>query len=89
MTVFEDNLIEALEKERKKQEKEDAKKLKFQNDEDKFDSLGNKIEIIKEDKKELSRADKKKLLKQKKDMLKADPNADTYQIDLLLGEENC
>ena len=88
MTVFADNLIEALEKERKKQEKEDSKKLKFNQDEDKFDSLGNKVEIVKESQ-ELSRADKKKLLKQKKDMLKADPNADTYQIDLLLGEETC
>ena len=86
MTVVSDNLIEALEKERKKQEKDDSKKLKLDTDEEKFDSLGNKIEVVKENK-ELSRADKKKLFKQKKDMLKADPNADTYQIDLLLGEE--
>jgi len=86
MTVFEDNLIEALEKERKRQEKEDSKKLKLNGEDEKFDSIGNKIEVVKE-KKELSRADKKKLLKQKKDILKIDPNADTYQIDLLLGEE--
>ena len=86
LTVFEDNLIEALEKERKRQEKEDSKKLKLDCEEEKFDSLGNKIEVVKE-KKELSRADKKKLFKQKKDMLKVDPNADTYQFDLLLGEE--
>ena len=31
----------------------------------------------------------KKKYVSKKDMLKADPNADTYQIDLLLGEEIC
>lgn len=83
MTIVSDNLIEALEKERKKQEKEDAKKLKFSNDEDKFDSLGNKIDIVKENKKELSRDEKKRLLKQKKLMEKA--GEDTYEIDVILG----
>jgi elongation factor 3 len=82
MTVFADDMIEALEKERKRKEKEDSKKLKLDEAEDKFDSLGNKIEVVKE-KKELSRDEKKRLLKQKKDMEKA--GQDTYEIDVLLG----
>ena len=82
MTVFGDNMIEALEKERKKQEKENAKKLKFDNEEDKYDSLGNKIEAAPKEKKELTRDEKKKLLKQKKEMQKA--GLDTYEIDMLL-----
>ena len=82
MTVFGDNMIEALEKERKRQEKENSKKLKLDGEEEKFDSLGNKIEVVKE-KKELTRDEKKRLLKQKKDMEKA--GQDTYEIDVLLG----
>ena len=82
MTVFGDNMIEALEKERKRQEKEDSKKLKFDEAEDKFDSLGNKIEVVKQAK-ELTRDEKKRLMKQKKDMEKA--GQDTYEIDVLLG----
>ena len=82
MTVFGDNMIEALEKERKRQEKENSKKLKLDEAEDKFDSLGNKIEVVKE-KKELTRDEKKRLMKQKKDMEKA--GQDTYEIDVLLG----
>jgi elongation factor 3 len=82
MTVFGDNMIEALEKERKRQEKENSKKLKLDDAEDKYDSLGNKIEVVKE-KKELNRDEKKRLLKQKKDMEKA--GQDTYEIDVLLG----
>ena len=82
MTVFGDNMIEALEKERKRQEKEDSKKLKFDEVEDKFDSLGNKIEVVKQAK-ELTRDEKKRLMKQKKDMEKA--GQDTYDIDVLLG----
>jgi elongation factor 3 len=82
MTVFGDNIIEALEKERKRQEKENSKKLKLDVEEDKFDSLGNKIEVVKEAK-ELTRDEKKRLLKQKKDMEKA--GQDTYEIDVLLG----
>ena len=82
MTVFGDNMIEALEKERKRQEKEDSKKLKFDETEDKFDSLGNKIEVVKQAK-ELTRDEKKRLMKQKKDMEKA--GQDTYEIDVLLG----
>jgi elongation factor 3 len=85
MTIFGDNMIEALEKERKKQEKENAKKLKFDNEEDKFDSLGNKIEAAPKEKKELTRDEKKKLLKQKKEMEKL--GQDTYEIDILLGIE--
>ena len=83
MTVVSDNLIEALEKERKKKEKDDAKKLKLDGEEEKFDSLGNKIEVIKENKKELSRDEKKRLMKQKKELEKA--GEDTYEIDMLLG----
>jgi elongation factor 3 len=82
MTVFGDNMIEALEKERKRQEKENSKKLKLDEAEDKYDSLGNKIEVVKETK-ELTRDEKKKLLKQKKEMEKA--GQDTYEIDVLLG----
>jgi elongation factor 3 len=82
MTVFGDNMIEALEKERKRQEKENSKKLKLDDAEDKFDSLGNKIEVVKETK-ELTRDEKKRLMKQKKDLEKA--GQDTYDIDVLLG----
>lgn len=83
MTVFGDNMIEALEKERKRQEKENSKKLKLDDAEDKYDSLGNKIEAPPKEKKELTRDEKKRLLKQKKDMEKA--GHDTYDIDVLLG----
>jgi elongation factor 3 len=83
MTVFGDNMIEALEKERKKQEKENAKKLKLDGEEEIVDSLGNKIEVAPKEKKELTRDEKKRLLKQKKDMEKA--GQDTYEIDVLLG----
>ena len=83
LTVFGDNMIEALEKERKKQEKENSRKLKLDGEEEKFDSLGNKIEEKPKEKKELTRDEKKKLLKQKKDMEKA--GQDTYDIDVLLG----
>lgn len=83
MTIVSDNLIDALEKQRKKQEKEDSKKLKFNVEEEKFDSLGNKIEIVREEKKELSRDEKKRLMKQKKELEKA--GGDTYEIDVLLG----
>ena len=83
MTVFGDNMIEALEKERKKQEKENAKKLKFNEEEEKLDSLGNKIVTGPKEVKELSRDEKKKLMKQKKQMEK--DGQDTYDIDVLLG----
>lgn len=83
MTVVSDNLIDSLEKERKKKEKEDSKKLKLDGEEEKFDSIGNKIEVVKEDKKELSRDDKKRLMKKKKELEKA--GEDTYEIDVLLG----
>ena len=82
MTVFGDNMIEALEKERKRQEKEDSKKLKLDGEEEKFDSLGNKIEEKPKEKKELTRDERKRLLKQKKEMEKA--GQDTYDIDVLL-----
>ena len=83
MTVFGDNMIEALEKERKKQEKENSKKLKFNEEEEKVDSLGNKIITAPKEVKELSRDEKKKLMKQKKQMEK--DGQDTYDIDVLLG----
>jgi elongation factor 3 len=82
LTVFGDNMIEALEKERKKQEKENAKKLKFDTEEDKYDSLGNKIEAAPKEKTELTRDEKKKLMKQRKEMQKA--GLDTYEIDIIL-----
>ena len=82
LTGFGDNMIEALEKERKKQEKENAKKLKFDTEEDKYDSLGNKIEAAPKEKKELTRDEKKKLMKQRKEMQKA--GLDTYEIDIIL-----
>lgn len=76
--------MDAVEKARKQTEKENSKKLNFEEAEDKYDSLGNKIEAVKE-KKELSRADRKKLLKQKAQMEKS--GLDTYEIDQLLGIE--
>uniref|UniRef100_A0A6C0ICZ1 ABC transporter domain-containing protein n=1 Tax=viral metagenome TaxID=1070528 RepID=A0A6C0ICZ1_9ZZZZ len=82
LSVMGGEWIEEVEKARKKAEKENAKKLNFDQDEDKFDSLGNKIEAVKE-KKELNRADRKKLMKQKAQMEK--DGLDTYEIDKLLG----
>ena len=84
LSVFGSEWMEEVEKARKKAEKENAKKLTFDQEEEKFDSLGNKIEVVKE-KKELSRSDKKALLKKKKDMEKQ--GLDTYEIDELLGLE--
>lgn len=83
MTVFGDNMIEALEKERKKQEKLDSKKLKFDTNEENYDSLGNKIEAKPKEVKELSRDEKKRLMKQRAQMIKN--NEDTYEIDILLN----
>jgi elongation factor 3 len=84
LSVFGSEWMEEVEKARKKAEKENAKKLNFEEAEDKYDSLGNKIEVVKE-KKELSRSDKKALLKKKKEMEKQ--GLDTYEIDVLLGIE--
>lgn len=84
LSVMGGEWIEEVEKARKKAEKENAKKLNFDQEEEKFDALGNKIEIVKE-KKELNRADRKKLLKQKAQMEK--DGLDTYEIDQLLGIE--
>jgi elongation factor 3 len=82
LTVFGDNMIEALEKERKRQEKENSRKLKLDGEEEKFDSLGNKIEAAPKEKKELTRDEKKRLMKQRKEMQKR--GEDTYEIDILL-----
>jgi elongation factor 3 len=84
LAVFGSEWMEEVEKARKKAEKENAKKLHFAQEEEKFDSLGNKIEVAPV-KKELSRGDKKALLKKKKDMEKQ--GLDTYEIDVLLGLE--
>jgi elongation factor 3 len=84
MTTFGSEWMDAVEQARKKKEKDDSKKLNFDQAEDKFDSLGNKIEV-KQEKKELSRGDRKQLLKQKKEMEKR--GEDTYEIDQLLGVE--
>jgi elongation factor 3 len=84
LAVFGSEWMEEVEKARKKAEKENAKKLNFIQEEEKFDSLGNKIETAPV-KKELSRGDKKALLKKKKDMEKQ--GLDTYEIDKLLGLE--
>ena len=82
MSTFGSEWMDAVEQARKKKEKEDSKKLNFNQTEDKFDSLGNKIEVVQE-KKELSRTERKQLLKQKKEMEKK--GLDTYEIDELLG----
>ena len=84
LSVFGSEWMEEVEKARKKAEKENAKKLNLDEAEDKYDSLGNKIEVVKE-KKELSRGDKKALMKKKKDMEKQ--GLDTYEIDKMLGLE--
>ena len=81
MTTFGSEWMDAVEQARKKKEKEDSKKLNFNQTEDKFDSLGNKIEVVKE-KKELSRTERKQLMKQKKEMEKN--GLDTYEINELL-----
>jgi len=82
LTVMNGDWADEVEKARKKQEKENAKKLNFDQAEDKFDSLGNKIEE-KQEKKELDRYEKKRLLKLKKDYEKQ--GLDTYDIDVQLG----
>ena len=84
LTVFGSEWMDSVEQARKKAEKDKAKTLNLEQNEDKFDSLGNKIEVVKE-KKELSRGDRKQLLKQKKEMEKK--GLDTYEIDQLLGIE--
>jgi len=84
LSVFGSEWMEEVEKARKKAEKENAKKLHIDEAEDKFDSLGNKIEVAPV-KKELSRGDKKALSKKKKEMEKQ--GLDTYEIDKLLGLE--
>ena len=84
LSVFGSEWMEEVEKARKKAEKENAKKLNFEEAEVKMDALGNTI-VAAPVKKELSRGDKKALLKRKKDMEKQ--GLDTYEIDQLLGLE--
>jgi elongation factor 3 len=82
LTIMNGDWADEVEKARKKQEKENAKKLNLDQAEDQFDSMGNKIEVKKE-KKELDRNEKKRLMKLKKDMEKR--GEDTYEIDVMLG----
>jgi elongation factor 3 len=84
LSVFGSEWMEEVEKARKKAEKENAKKLNFEEAEVKMDALGNTI-VTAPVKKELSRGDKKALLKRKKEMEKQ--GLDTYEIDQLLGLE--
>ena len=84
LSVFGSEWMEEVEKARKKAEKENAKKLNFEEAEVKMDALGNTI-VAAPVKKELSRGDKKALLKRKKDMEKQ--GLDTYEIDQMLGLE--
>ena len=84
LSVFGSEWMEEVEKARKKAEKENAKKLNFEEAEVKMDALGNTI-VAAPVKKELSRGDKKALLKRKKEMEKQ--GLDTYEIDQLLGLE--
>jgi elongation factor 3 len=84
LSVFGSEWMEEVEKARKKAEKENAKKLNFEEAEVKMDALGNTI-VAAPVKKELSRGDKKALLKKKKEMEKQ--GLDTYEIDQLLGLE--
>jgi elongation factor 3 len=82
LTIMNGDWADEVEKARKKAEKENSKKLNFDGEEEKFDSLGNKVEVKKETK-ELDRNEKKRLMKLKKDMEKR--GEDTYDIDVLLG----
>jgi elongation factor 3 len=84
LSVFGSEWMEEVEKARKKAEKENAKKLNFEEAEVKMDALGNTI-VAAPVKMELSRGDKKALLKRKKEMEKQ--GLDTYEIDQLLGLE--
>jgi elongation factor 3 len=82
LTIMNGDWADEVEKARKKAEKENSKKLNLDGEEEKFDSLGNKVEVKKETK-ELDRNEKKRLMKLKKDMEKR--GEDTYDIDVLLG----
>ena len=84
LTIMNGDWADEVEKARKKTEKENAKKLNLDGEEEKFDSLGNKLEVKKEIK-ELDRNEKKRLMKLKKDMEKR--GEDTYEIDVMLGLE--
>ena len=85
LTVMGAEWMEEVEKARKKAEKLAAKQLNFNELEDKKDALGNTIETIPEEKKELNRSDKKRLQKLRKEMIKR--GEDTYEVDLELGME--
>jgi len=73
--------MEAVELARKKAEREAKKQLPKQ-DEEKFDSMGNRV-VEKKPADEMDRKQKKALMKKRKEMLKN--GEDTYEIDELLG----
>merc|ERR1711871_1314682 len=86
LTVMGAEWMEEVEKARKKAEKLAARSLNLdKHNQDQMDALGNKIEKVKVEDKELSRADKKALMKQRKEMIKR--GEDTYEIDVKLGLE--
>jgi elongation factor 3 len=83
LTVQGSEWMAEVEAARLRREKEAKKKLPVQ-EEDKYDSLGNKVD--KQEKKkasELSRAEKKRLQKLRKEMIKN--GQETFEIDELLG----
>jgi elongation factor 3 len=83
LTVMGAEWMEEVEKARKKAEKLAKRSLNLDEKEVKYDALGNTIEEVKEEVKELNRADRKKLMKQRKDMIKN--GEDTYELDKILG----
>ena len=85
LTVMGAEWMEEVEKARKKAEKLAAKQLNFNQEEEKKDALGNTIEPVPQQEKELNRADKKRLQKLRKEMIKR--GEDTYDIDVQLGLE--
>ena len=84
LTVMGAEWMEEVEKARKKAEKLAKRSLNLEEQEVKYDALGNTIAVV-EEKKELSRGDRKLLMKKRKDMVKN--GEDTYEIDQQLGVE--
>ena len=84
LTVMGAEWMEEVEKARKKAEKLAKRSLNLEEQEVKYDALGNTIAVV-EEKKELSRGDRKLLMKKRKEMVKN--GEDTYEIDQQLGVE--